>query len=387
MRIAFVVTRANPIGGAQIHIRDLAVSLHAQGHAPTVILGGGGPLVDLLRGAGVPVVVLRHLTVPIRPLSDFRALQEIRSALVGASPEIVTVHSSKAGILGRIAARRLGIPVVLTAHGWSFTPGISAIPAAAYRLIERLAGPLATRIITVSEFDRQLAIAANIAEARRIVTVYNGIPDVPVSLRADAGGTPPRLVMVARFGPQKDHTTLLHALSGLGDLPWTLDLVGEGPLTTQMQALAASLGLGDRVRFLGQRLDVPEILAQAQVSILATNWEGFPLSILESMRASLPVVASAVAGVPESVVDGKTGYLVPRGDVEALRDRIKRLLLDPELRRRQGATGRSEFERRFTLETFVDKTVSVYRDILAERGGVRGIAASSGRARAASTAS
>jgi glycosyltransferase involved in cell wall biosynthesis len=387
LRIAFVVTRANPIGGAQIHIQDLAVTLQARGHAPTVILGGGGTLVDMLRGAGVPVMVLPHLVVPIHPVSDLLALREIRAALVSVNPDIVTVHSSKAGILGRIAARGLKIPAILTAHGWSFTPGISAVPAAAYRQIERLAGPLASRIITVSEFDRKLAIDARIADASRIVTVYNGIPDVSHTLRADARAAPPRLVMVARFGRQKDHRTLLHALSGLRSLPWTLDLVGDGPLTAEMVGLSASHGLADRVRFLGQRLDVPEILARAQISVLATNWEGFPLSILEAMRACLPVVATAVAGVPESVADGQTGFLVPRGDVATLRDRIRRLLLDPELRHRQGAAGRREYERRFTLDAFLDRTVAVYEDALDERGGVRSLSPAPRHARAASTRS
>jgi glycosyltransferase involved in cell wall biosynthesis len=385
LRIAFVVTRANPIGGAQIHIQDLAVSLRARGHEPTVILGGRGPLVDVLRGAGVPVVVLPHLVVPIHPINDFRALREIRAAITAVNPDIVTVHSSKAGVLGRIAARGLGVPAILTAHGWSFTPGISALPAAAYRQIERLAGPLASRIITVSEFDRNLAIAAKIADASRIVTVYNGIPDVAPGLRADAGANPPRLLMVARFGPQKDHQTLLNALSGLRDRPWTLDLVGDGPLTAEIQSLSATYGLDDRIRFLGQRLDVPDLLAQAQVSVLATNWEGFPLSILEAMRACLPVVATAVAGVPESVSDGKTGYLVPRGDAATLRDRIQRLLEDPELRRRQGAAGRREFERRFTLGNFVDRTVAVYEDALSERSGAPSMPPNARQARPAAT--
>ncbi|HKO84735.1 MAG TPA: glycosyltransferase, partial [Actinomycetota bacterium] len=163
-----MVTRANPIGGVQIHVRDLAVTLKSRGHEPTVIVGGGGPLIDVLRQAEVPVVVLPHLVVPIHPVSDFRALGDIRTALAEVRPDIIPVHSSKAGILGRIAAHRLGIPAVLTAHGWNFTPGISAVPAAAYRQIERLAGPLASRIITVSEFDRKLAIEANIAAAERI---------------------------------------------------------------------------------------------------------------------------------------------------------------------------------------------------------------------------
>ena len=116
--------------------------------------------------------------------------------------------------------------------------------------------------------------------------------------------------MVARFSAQKDHTTLLRALAGLQDQPWELDLVGEGPRVAETESLAASLGIRERVHFLGQHMDVDQILARAQVGLLVTNWEGFPLSILEAMRAGLPVVASAVGGVGESVRDQETG--IPR---------------------------------------------------------------------------
>lgn len=364
LRIAYVVTRADPIGGVQIHVRDLAVALQAQGHSCTIITGGSGPFVDVLRETGIPVVVLRHLTVPIHPISDLRALREIRAALSETRPELIAVHSSKAGILGRLAGRSLGIPVVLTAHGWNFTPGIAALPAAAYRQIERSAGPLASKIITVSEFDRQLALDARITTADRIVTVYNGMPDVPAELRADPGRTPVRLVMVARFGAQKDHGTLLRALGGLRDHSWELDLIGDGPLMGQMQSLAASLGIGGRVRFLGQRMDVERLLASAQVSLLVTNWEGFPLSILEAMRAGLPVVATSVAGIGESVRDGETGFLVPRRGVEQLQAHLRRLLTDAALRCRLGASGRAFYERHFTLARFVTNTLGVYRDVL-----------------------
>lgn len=367
MNIAYVVTRLDPIGGVQIHLRDLTRALQAQGHAPTVITGGAGPLVEELRSQGTPVVILRHLTLPIHPTQDLRALREIRAALKDRGPDLVAVHSSKAGILGRLAARSLGLPVLLTAHGWNFTPGIPKFQAAIYRQIERLVGPFASRIITVSEFDRQLAMQAGLATGERIVTVYNGMPDVPQHLRADPGREPTRLVMVARLGPQKDHPTLLRALAGLLDHSWELDLVGDGPLMAEMQALAASLGIGGRVRFLGQRLDVEEILARAQVSLLTTNWEGFPLSILESMRAGLPVVASAVGGIGEAIQDQETGYLVPRGNADLLRDRIARLLTDPGMRTRFGLNGRRRYEENFTLSHFVSKTVAVYQDVLREK--------------------
>jgi glycosyltransferase involved in cell wall biosynthesis len=369
VKIAYIVTRADPIGGAQIHVRDLAAAMRAQGHACVVILGGDGPLIDDLRAQGIPTVVLRHLAVPIQPVGDLRALGEIRAAVREFQPDLIAAHSSKAGILGRVAGRTLGVPVVLTAHGWSFTPGIPSVHAALYRQIERLAGPLASRIITVSEFDRQLAITARIAPAERLVTVYNGMPDVAPALRADPAAEPVRMVMVARYGAQKDHPTLMHALAGLRDRRWALDLIGEGPLRGETEAMAASLGLTERVRFLGQRMDVDRLLAAAQVSLLVTNWEGFPLSILESMRAGLPVVASGVGGVTESVHDGETGYVVPRGDPGTLRERIARLLDSAELRRRMGAAGRARFEQDFTLARTVSRTLAVYTDVLAARAG------------------
>ncbi|MFL5495509.1 MAG: glycosyltransferase family 4 protein [Gemmatimonadales bacterium] len=365
MRIAYIVTRADPIGGAQIHVRDLAAAVQAEGHLATVITSGSGPFIDQLRAQHIPTILLRDLVVPIDPARDLRALREIRGVLRDIQPDLVTAHSSKAGVLGRLAGRSLHIPVVLTVHGWSFTPGIPVLQAALYRRIERFVGPLASKIITVSHFDRRLALEAHIAAEGRVVTVHNGMPDVPAYLRADPGRTPPRLVMVARFGAQKDHPTLLRALAGLLDCPWELDLIGEGPLMGDMESLAATLGLAGRIRFLGQRMDVDQILAAAQASLLVTNWEGFPLSILESMRAGLPVVATSVGGVGESVQDGETGYLVPRGDVDLLRDRIRRLLSTPDLRLRLGTSGRTRYEQYFTLSHSVSQTIAVYRDVLA----------------------
>jgi glycosyltransferase involved in cell wall biosynthesis len=365
VRIAYIVTRADPIGGVQIHIKDLAAAAQAQGHVATVLTGGTGPFIDALRAQGTPTVVLRHLSVPIGPIRDLLALREIHAVVRELRPDLLAVHSAKAGVLGRLVGRSLGIPVVLTAHGWTFTPGFPPLQAAAYRRIERFVGPMASKIIAVSEFDRRLALDERIVAQDRIVTVHNGMPDIPPRLRADPGRTPPRLIMVARLGAQKDHTSLLRALAALQHQQWELDLIGEGPLMGEMKSLAATLGLGARVRFLGQRMDVDQLMAEAQVSLLVTNWEGFPLSILESMRAGLPVVASSVGGIDEAVCDGETGYLVPRGDVEVLRDRIERLLTAPALRVRMGTSGRIRYEQHFTLDRTVTRTLAVYSDVLA----------------------
>jgi glycosyltransferase involved in cell wall biosynthesis len=374
VKVAYLITRADPIGGAQIHVRDLALAAREHGHYPAVITSGQGPLIDGFREAGIPVFVLRHLTAPIRPWSDVRALGEVRAALGEVRPDLVAAHSSKAGILGRLAGRSLRIPVVFTVHGWAFTPGVPGTRAAVYRRLERIVGPLASRLITVSEFDRGLALEARIARPDRIVTVHNGMPDVAQDLRADPSRTPPRIVMVARFEPQKDHATLIRALGGLTAQPWELDLIGEGPGMSAMRALAANLGIADRIRFLGQRLDVQRLLADAQVAALITNWEGLPLSILEAMRAGLPVVASDVGGIAETIREGETGHLVGRGAVDQVRERIGRLLAEPGLRARLGAAGRSLYERQFTLEHCVTRTLEVYQSVLAGREGTVAVA-------------
>jgi glycosyltransferase involved in cell wall biosynthesis len=231
--------------------------------------------------------------------------------------------------------------------------------------MERLAAPFASRIITVSEFDRDLALASRLAPPEKIVTVHNGMPDVSPALRADPGRTPARLVMTARFEFQKDHSTLLRALAGLNG-SWELDLIGDGPLLPQAQSLASELGLKDRIRFWGQRMDVETRLAAAQVALLITNWEGFPRSILEAMRAGLPVVASSVGGITESVQDGVTGFIIARGDVEGLRRRLAELLNDAGQRIRMGRSGRERYERHFQLEQTMEKTMAVYHELLSD---------------------
>ena len=359
------MTRAQPIGGVQVHVRDLAVALLAQGHSPTVITSGSGPFIEHLKARQIPTIILRHLTHPIRPVRDLSAVRELRAVLRDLRPDLLTVHSSKAGILGRVAGRSLGIPVVLTAHGWSFGPGIPTMQAAVYRQIERLVGPFTTKVIAVSEFDRRLGLEAGIVKEDRLVTVHNGMPDVPPALRADPSRAPVRLVMVARFGPQKDHPTLFRALAGLKHHSWELDLIGDGPHMAQTESLAAELGIGARVHFLGERMDVDRLLARAQVGLLVSNWEGFPLSVLEAMRAGLPVVASSVGGTPESILEGETGFLVPRRGVELLQERLGRLLTDPELRVRLGTHGRAHYEQHFTLGHSVAKTLAVYEEVLA----------------------
>lgn len=364
LKIAFVVTRSDAVGGAQVHVRDMATALKLAGHDPVVLAGGDGPWFNQLRERGIPLIALRHLQRSISPLKELRAFLELRRALRGLAPDLVSTHTAKAGVLGRIAAASLRLPVMFTAHGWTFTDGISRAQAFVWKLAERLVGGLAQRIVTVSEFDRGLALAARIGAPERVVTIHNGVPDIASERVADAGMGPPHLVMVARFEAQKDHRTLLLALSRLSHKPWRLSLVGGGPLEDEAKRLAAELGLSDRISFLGARRDVDVILSDAQIFVLCTLWEGLPRSIIEAMRAGLPVIATAVAGVPELVEHGSTGLLCAPRDVADAATQLQILLDSPERRAEMGRRARQRYFDRFRFERMYSRTLQVYTELL-----------------------
>ncbi|NLX97038.1 MAG: glycosyltransferase family 4 protein [Rhodopirellula sp.] len=366
MRIAFIITRTDVVGGAQIHVRDLSTALRAAGHDAVVVGGADGPLADQLRERGVPFYSLRHLTRPVGPLEDARCILELRRTLRKIQPDIISTHSTKAGFIGRIAGKTLGIPTLFTAHGWGFTEGRPPLQSLAFWAVERATAAWAARIITVCESDRLAAARTHLATRNHLVTIHNAMPDVGETLRANPEPSPPRLVMVARLSTWKDQPTLLSALAELKDLDWRLDLVGDGPLRGEVEALVDTLGLASKVGFLGLRLDVPELLAEAQIFVLISKWEGFPRSILEAMRAGLPVVASDVGGVRESVIDGETGFVIRRGDTARLQDCLGKLITNSDLRVRMGKAGRALYENQFTFDRLVKRNTELY-DLVLER--------------------
>jgi len=368
MKIAHVITRSSEVGGAHIHVRDLSRWLLEQGHEVKVFVGGEGAFIDVLKEASLPYTQLKYMKRPISPLNDIIAIKELANALKSFQPDIVSAHSAKAGIIARVACAITGIPCVFTAHGWSFTDGVKWPASFIFWSLEKLLAPFSKTIITVCESDRTLALDKKIARPEKIRTIHNGMPSIDLSA-LDTAHLPareaPTLVMIARFEDQKDHRTLINALCSLKDLPWNLQLVGDGPLLDEIKALASSYGLVDRILYMGRRRDIPEILQRADIFVLSTNWEGFPLSILEAMRAGLPVVATKVAGIPESVEDEVTGYLIPPKDSKLLSQRIRQLLESESLRKELGAKGLEHFQSSFTFEKMANATLALYEEILA----------------------
>lgn len=368
MKIAYLITRTDELGGAQIHIRDLSLWMKGQGHEVAVLTGSLGKVTDFLEEQGVSIYEIPDLERAIHPVRDWKAFNQIRDALKDFKPDVLSCHSSKAGLLGRFAARCEKVGVVFTAHGWAFTDGVPFIQRNIYKVLEKIAGYFSDHVITVSEYDREIALKAHIVPERKITAIHNGMPDRPFKAPVAHEG-PTRLLMVARIGPQKDHATLFKALSGLMDLSWTLDLIGGGD-DTELRSLAIDCNIVDRITFHGERYDVGEFMeTRADVYLLISRWEGFPRSILEAMRSGLPVIASDVGGTRESVLEGQTGYVIRPNDAEILAHTLRLVIPDQNLQRELGLAGRARFDANFAFQAMAAKTYAVYGAV--DKSGIK----------------
>ena len=365
LRIVYLITRMDSLGGAQVHVRDMALAMRELGHQVIVLCNGEGDFTRQLVAAGIDCHEIPGLQRSLHPLSDFRAFLAIRCRLMVLRPDLLSLHSSKAGWLGRLAGAQLGIPTVFTAHGWSFSGGLPPLRGGLYLWLEKLLAPLTRQLICVSRADHQLGLTHRLALPDRISLIHNGVHDVSSDLRARPTLHPPRLVMVARFQEPKDHIGLFRALAALKTRDWSLELIGGGPLLAKMRTLAADLGLEQQLIFSGECTDVEVRLAKAQIFILLSRREGFPRSILEAMRAGLPVIASNVGGICEALTHGGNGYLLPaEGDTESLLQFLLPLLDSPALREKMGEAGRVRFAREFSFPVMFQKTLDLYHRVL-----------------------
>ena len=368
MRIVFLITRSDAIGGAHIHVRDMASQLIRDGYDVTVIIGGDGVFSEILKNAGINVVCLNHLIRQINPFYDLRAFFEIRKTLKTLKPDLLSIHSAKAGVLGRIVSFGMGFPVIFTAHGWSFTDGIPLLKQKIFLLIEKLLAPLSARIICVSEYDRNLALKNNLVNDSKVLTIHNGMPDLQDSKNmANPAVVQPSFLMVARFDEPKDQELLLNAIKEVDGC--RLALIGDGDSLQRVKDLAIKLKVNDRVEFMGQVIATEEIFARYQAYVLISKWEGLPRSIIEAMRAGMPVIASDVGGCSEEVKDGINGFLVPRGDLKTLISKLSLLTSNPDLRLRMGNESRRCYENKFTFEKMCSENIRVYKELIMEQHG------------------
>jgi len=378
LRVALVVNSV-AMGGVEEHVRQVATGLVERAARVTVVVPEESEIDPLARAALAAGAQVERLTLSqgmLRP-AGLRRLGRMVRLLRERRPHLLHLHlvgfdGGRWVLLGALLAR---VPaVVCTIH---------VAPQARQdwttRLGRALLTPLVDRYIAVSRASRDRLVAYLGVPASRLIVVPNAVeldrftaPAEPgrsaVRAQWDIPADAPVLGVLARLAPQKGLTYLLAAMPAiLARYPDTYALVvGEGYLRPELESQAAALGVDGRVLFVGYRENVVDYLHASDLFVLPSLFEGMPLSILEAMGAELPVIATAVDGTPEVVVEGETGLLVPPADPPALAEAVNRLLGDPELAARMGQAGRARADG-FSEQALLDRVGSVYRQTLARR--------------------
>lgn len=381
MRIAYVVTHSGGMGGLETHLLTLVRYIDQQEFAPIFILPETvrhSPFSQQLGEMGVPV----RFHAMVRNKWDVRTLGSLARLLRHHAPHITHVHVPPTYDLYPFLAARLALcPVVvstehLASHQSLFRPLRT-------RLVKRAAVALQDRVITVCNYVRDLLLERAHLPPQKIVTIHNGI-EIPaganavVSARGEIRSElsidahAPLVGMVARIDPwYKRFDDFLRASRDISrEVPSAhFVIVGDGDRDYReaLEELARSLGVADRVHFLGYRDDAPRVIGALDTLVLASDHEGFPLVTLEAMASGIPVVATALGGVGEQIVHGETGYLVPPRNAPALAEGILSVLRDPQRSREIAQRARRVVETRFDARGMAEKTRSLYVQLLTSK--------------------
>lgn len=349
-RVLLLITELDP-GGAEKQLFHLATGLDRARFEPRVVcLRGFGEVGQALRRAGVPAESLG-----MKRKWDMRAPFRLRRVLKEWKPDVIHSFLFHANMLGRVVARRAGVPVVI----------------GSVRVCETRRHHLLMDRLTQGQMDCETCVCDAVREytereagidPRKLVTVRNGV-ELPALAGLDRGR--PEALFVGRLDAQKDVRTLLAAWALVRKrVPQAqLTVVGTGPQEAELRALPV-----EGVTWEGFQADVAPFYRRARVLVLPSRWEGLPNVVLEAMSWAVPVVATAVGGSVELVREGVTGHLVPPGDAPSLADPLASLLDQPEAARRMGEAGRGVVEREYTMAAMVEANEGVYERLLREKG-------------------
>ena len=362
-------------GGGERYLELLFERLDRTQYRPLLICPEPGSFVGRMEARGVET----HL-VHLAPLFNPFALWRLTRLLVQQRVTILQTHGARSNFYGRIAGRLAGVPVIIsTVHNSLKDYEVRPLKRWLYMYLLRLTLPLVHRIICVSDSNRRDLIEECSAVAAKTQTVYNGVDPSAFSsqpdrqtVRKELGTTQgPVLVTIGRLADQKGHRYLLQALPRLLETwPQLCCLfVGEGELRDALHHMAIDLGVEQACRFVGVRADIADILAAADLFVLPSLSEGFPFVLLEALVMGCPIVASRVNGIPELIEEGKTGFLVPAREPQALALAIQKLLSDPAAASRMGAAGRTVVREQFTADRMVAKMTAIFDAAVQDAGG------------------
>ena len=371
VRVLHVITHLGP-GGATNNTL-LSVAGLDRSRYQVDLAAGHGALEDRARRAADRLIVVPGLCRELGRLGDLRAAVALWR--LAGRYDLVHTHTAKAGILGRLAARARRTPVVVhTIHAFPVNDRMPAPQRRLFLAVERLAGRLPDRVIAVCQANAEEAVDLGIARPEQLRVVVSGVPAETIRhgdrarARTALGipATAPAFGTVTRFMEQKAPldfvTAARQVLARVTDAHALV--VGDGPLRSQVEAAAAGQ---PRLQLLGYRDDVADLLAAMDVVAFSSLWEGLGRALTEAVLAARPVVATAVNGVPDLVVDGVTGHLVPPGRPDLLAGRVLDVLALPDRGAALGAVGAARVAGRFGVDEMVAGLDTAYREALAAK--------------------
>lgn len=380
MKIVHIITRLI-IGGAQENTLLSCEGQHDLGHQVTLITGPGigpeGSLMDRARGYGYQVIEIDAMRRAIHPVRDWRTYSDLVRLLGKLQPDIVHTHSSKAGIIGRWAARRARVPAIIhTIHGLAFTASTSRLANAAYRALEKITAPMTTRIVCVADAMARQSLQSGIGRPEQYVTVYSGMetakfanPPVPRDVMRRRLGLQPTDVAVgtiARLFDLKGHEDLLAIAPRLCSRHPNLRFlwVGDGSLRSLYEQSIARMGLQSRFILTGlvPPEEIPNYTGAMDILVHPSRREGLARALPQGSLAGCPVICYDIDGNAEALIHEKTGFVLPPFAIDQLERRLSVLMTNPALRAAMGAQGRDFALRRFDTRAMVEGLERVYSD-------------------------
>jgi glycosyltransferase involved in cell wall biosynthesis len=378
MRVTHVITRLI-VGGAQENTIASVLGLREKpGFEVDLVvgptLGPEGSLESLLAGHPSLLTVVPQLVRPLHPWKDCLALRRLTELFRARRPEIVHTHSGKAGILGRLAAARAGVPIILhTIHGPSFGSFQGPFANALFRAAERYAARATTHFVVVADAMKRQYLAAGIGRSDQFTNIVSGFPLEPflsstndLQLRARLGLLPEDIVIgkIARLFKLKGHDDLLAIAPKLIRSCPRIKflLVGDGPWRGRFERQVQALGLQQHVVFSGlvAPTAVPPLVGIMDMLVHLSLREGLPRALPQALAAARPVVAYDLDGAREVCLENETGFLLQPGDLGGLHERLLRLAQDAALRKRLGQCGRQFVQQRFGVQRMVDDLHQLY---------------------------
>ena len=368
------------ISGSGIHTLIIMKGLDKSSYEVEFACAPGGSLIDKVVNQGIKFRPIRNFVQRISIYDDLMALWELVWLMKQERYDIVHTHNSKAGFIGRLAARIAGVPIIVhTIHGFAFHEFEKPPRQSLFILLERFAAHFADKLITVSEPLKDWGLRLKIGRPEQYITIYDGIEinkfDLDINIgekRRQFGIKSADLVIgvVSKLWEGKGHKCILEAAKRVvvkvADVKFMF--VGEGYLREELEELTKQLGLSDYVIFTGFRTDIPEVTAIFDIAVLASFFEGLGRVLLEAMALGKPVIATRVGGIVDVVTDGETGSLVPPNDSVVLAEAMIKLLLNDELRKRMGQAGRAKIDEKFSARTMVTRIKEVYEGLIQKAG-------------------